>query len=136
MPYIRFFTDDVASITHAKCPCGSTHMRFSYHGREDWGVNVKGIPTTVFPPDIEAVIYRHREVFGQPWQIVKFKEQPQDKLVVRVSCDPKITRDEKGLARRLGEDLGKEFKVDTEIEMVKAEEIAASAYKYVKVFKR
>jgi phenylacetate-coenzyme A ligase PaaK-like adenylate-forming protein len=96
MPLLRYRTGDVASLSHAPCPCGRTLVRMSkVLGRRDDMLVIRGV--NVYPREIEAVLLRHA---SPHYQVVIDRRAAMPRLIVACEeADP-------GLAEALSAELG------------------------------
>lgn len=127
-PYIRYRMEDIAVADEARCGCGRTHVRLKFKGRMAWSANVKG--KQIFSDEVENVLWRFPETTFQRLQLVRFKRQPQEKLMVRTSHV--AAKDKAPLAQKLASALENEFRVPVEVELVSEEEIATKGIKFEK----
>lgn len=65
-PLIRYLTDDLVSVTHERCSCGSPWPRLYYKGRIDFSFKTAD-NRLVTPRDIEKILYQYE--YGQPYHI-------------------------------------------------------------------
>lgn len=87
----------------------------------------------IYSREIEEVVYSFPELRFMPYQIVRKKPFPQDKIILRFSYNPKLTKDPEELKKRLEAVLKEKFDVDVEAKIIKPEEVAAMPHKLVKV---
>ncbi len=127
-PYIRYRMEDIAFADEEICGCGRTHVRLKFKGRMAWSANVGGVQ--IFSDEVENVLWRFPETTFQRLQLVRFRSQPQEKLIVRTSHLP--VQDEPELTQKLADALRDEFKVPVELELVSEEEIATKGIKFEK----
>jgi phenylacetate-coenzyme A ligase PaaK-like adenylate-forming protein len=96
MPLLRYRTGDVASLSHAPCPCGRTLVRMSkVLGRRDDMLVIRGV--NVYPREIEAVLLRHA---SPHYQVVIDRRAAMPRLIV--ACEEAAP----GLAEALSAELG------------------------------
>ena len=87
----------------------------------------------IFAYDVEEVLYGFREFLFLPYQLIKRKEQPQEKLLVRVQR-PSTAAPESQLKEKVAIRLQETFGVKAEVEyMPKEDEKHATMYKFLKV---
>jgi phenylacetate-CoA ligase len=100
LPFLRYRTGDLASITPDPCPCGRTFARMSrIVGRTDDMLVIRGV--NVFPSEIERVL------LGVPalaphYQLVVERPQRLDELTVRVEGEVDPAPVQERLERALG----------------------------------
>ncbi len=127
-PYIRYRMEDIAVADAKRCGCGRTHIRLKFKGRMAWSANVKG--KQIFSDEVENVLWHFPETTFQRLQLVRYKRQPQDKLLVCTSHAP--VDDMTRLKRKLSSALKGEFGVPVEVELVTEHEIATKGIKFEK----
>lgn len=130
-PILRFRTGDMGYAITEPCACGRTHMRLGVTEREAHGVQVKG--RVIFSHEVEEVLYALPELLFRPYHLVKKREQPQERLIVRVERPDHVRSAEDfraGLAARLRDAIG----VDTEVELIsRHDERFVVGYKHLRV---
>lgn len=119
-PYLRWRSGDMATMDSEPCACGRTHVRAKYYGRKSHTVKVNG--GSIYLRDVEEALWKEPAIAFKPYQLVKFKVQPQPKLVVRASYEPEAKSPDE-LKKELEQKLGSELGVKTEIEMIPPEEV-------------
>ncbi len=86
MPVIRYRTRDIASLSHAPCPCGRTGVRMSRTtGRSDDMLVIRGV--NVYPTQIEEALLRVREA-APHYMIVVDRPGTLDVVTVKVEVQP------------------------------------------------
>lgn len=130
-PILRFRTGDMGFTITEPCPCGRTQMRLGVTERTAHGVQVKG--RVIFSHEVEEVLYALPELLFRPYHLVKKREQPQERLIVRVERPDHVRSVEDfrvGLAARLRDAIG----VETEVELVsRQDERFVVGYKHLRV---
>ena len=87
----------------------------------------------IFTYDVEEVLYGFREFLFLPYQLIRKRGQPQEKLILRVQR-PSTAASESQLKERLITRLREAIGVAAEVEfMSKEEEKSAIGYKLLKV---
>jgi len=130
-PLLRFRTDDIGFTVTERCACGRTGMRIGLSERAAHSVSVG--KRVIFTNDVEEVLYGFHEFLFLPYQLVKRKEQPQEKLILRVQR-PSTAASESQLKERLITRIREAINVETEVQfMSKEEEKSAIGYKLLKV---
>lgn len=130
-PILRFRTEDIGFTVTERCPCGRTGMRIGLSERAAHSVSVG--KRVIFTNDVEEVLYGFHEFLFLPYQLVRRREQPQDKLILRVQ-HPSTAASESQLKEKLIIRLQETFGIESEVEfMSKEEEKSAIGYKLLKV---
>jgi phenylacetate-CoA ligase len=130
-PLLRFRTEDIGFTVTGTCPCGRTGMRIGLSERAAHSVSVG--KRVIFTYDVEEVLYGFREFLFLPYQLIRRREQPQEKLFLRVQR-PSTPASESQLKERLTTRLREAIGVEAEVEfMSKEEEKSAIGYKLLKV---
>jgi phenylacetate-CoA ligase len=130
-PYIRYRTEDIVVADYTPCPCGNTHVKLRFLGRMPWSVDVQG--HRIFTDDVENVTWRYSETEFAPYQLVRYKEQPQKELILRVVYRHKTEKSEEDVREMLTRALEKEFAVPCKVELVSPEEIAVGFVKFQRI---
>ena len=124
-PLIRYRMDDIVTLDHSPCACGRTSVRMRVLGRVAWSVNVGG--RRIFSSDVEEAVWSEPGLAGAPYQLVRSRPQPQERLLVRLAeppegfgevgplSDERLATAEQALRSRLD--------VDVEVTLVDPEEI-------------
>lgn len=134
MAYIRWRSEDWWYVKWDPCPyCGFSHLQHWCVGRTSESVSVKGKLITMVM--IEDLIYRHSESLFLPVQIIREEPQPQDKLRVRVPYHEDLVKEPERYRIEIEEELKRELKVDTSVQLISATEVTALAHKFVRVVK-
>jgi phenylacetate-CoA ligase len=100
LPFLRYRTGDLASVTREPCACGRTFARMSrIVGRTDDMLIIRGV--NVFPSEVERVLL---EIDGLAphYQLVVDRPGNLDELTVEVEGDADPHEVEEQLARALG----------------------------------
>ena len=130
-PLLRFRTEDIGFTVTEKCPCGRTGMRIGLSERVAHSVSVG--KRVIFTNEVEEVLYGFRELLFLPYQLVKTKQQPQEKLLVRVQR-PSGVGSESQLKEKLIIRLQETFGIKAGVEfMSKEDEKFVTMYKFLKV---
>jgi phenylacetate-CoA ligase len=129
---LRYDLEDVVRWNAKPCPCGETHRRLFYEGRQRDVVRIGG--RAVLPIDVALVLYDVPEVSrpSAEYQIVR-RAGASDALEVRVEYDPESARDLPGLERRLGERFRERLGIATRLELVARGVVPRFAYKAARV---
>jgi phenylacetate-CoA ligase len=113
LPFLRYRTGDLASVTREPCACGRTLARMSrVVGRTDDMLIIRGV--NVFPSEIERTLLAIPEV-APHYQLVVSRPEHLDELTVRAELRPGESGGERltGLVEeRLGRALGLTARVD------------------------
>jgi phenylacetate-CoA ligase len=126
LPFLRYRTGDLASLTREPCECGRTFARMSrIVGRTDDMLVIRGV--NVFPSEVERVL------LGQPglaphYQLVVERPGRLDTLTVQVEGTADPTEVGKRLERALG--------LSAAVQVVAAGTIARSEGKALRVLDR
>ena len=84
MPFLRYRTGDIASVTSESCRCGRTTARIrGLRGRRDDMVIVRGV--NVYPSNVEHALLSVRDA-APHYQLVVERSGPMDELTVQ--CEP------------------------------------------------
>jgi len=118
MPLIRYRTRDITKILDTKtCECGRTHKKIDrIQGRTDDMFIVNGV--NIWPLAIETVLLGN-PLIGNEYQIIVERRENDDKLLIRVESNTKLSEeDKKALAKKLQRDLREVIIVTPEVEVV------------------
>lgn len=130
-PLFRFRSGDVGVIVSEPCPCGRTGPRLKISERVAHAVLVE--ERTIFSSDVEEVLYGIPDFFMKQYHLVKRKDQPQERLILRVE-QPSETASQGRLKEALVSRIREEMGVDSEIEFLsKGDERFVAQYKFLKV---
>ncbi len=92
MPFLRYRTRDIASLSYQPCPCGRTSVRMSrVTGRTDDMLIIRGV--NVFPSQVEEALL---QVDGTAphYEIIVDRPGNLDEVTVRVEIRPEAFSDE------------------------------------------
>jgi phenylacetate-CoA ligase len=90
LPLIRYWTGDLASLSHEPCSCGRTLVRMSpIRGRTDDMLTIRGV--NVFPTQVEEVLGRVAEL-SPHYQLVVSRERTMDEVEVRAEASDDFFR--------------------------------------------
>jgi phenylacetate-CoA ligase len=126
LPFLRYRTGDLASVTREPCACGRTFARMSrIVGRTDDMLIIRGV--NVFPSEVERVLL---DIDGlEPhYQLVIERPQHLDQLTVQVEGDARAADVEVRLSRALG--------VNAKVEVLRAGSLPRSEGKALRVLDR
>lgn len=105
LPLLRYWTGDVASLTHEPCRCGRTLVRMSpVRGRTDDMIVVRGV--NLFPSQVEAALGELAEL-APHYRLIVQRHGTLDEVEVEVEVAPDALQsiapegEEHGDARRL-----------------------------------
>ena len=134
MPFLRYRTGDIGSVTTEVCPCGRTTARIrGLRGRRDDIITVRGV--NVYPSNVEhALSYRCRRRADYQ-NAVERRSGSLDELTVQcepVAGDDDPARLEAAVARVLREQLG----IRVAVEVLDQPAVPRSAGKAVRVVDR
>jgi phenylacetate-CoA ligase len=95
MAIIRYRSGDLSRIISEPCACGRSHVRIAnITGRVDDGVSIGG--WTVWPSQVEDVLFRFKEAGSNFQCIVDYDERGLDRLVINLEVsDSSFLHDEK-----------------------------------------
>ncbi|MHB8469924.1 MAG: phenylacetate--CoA ligase family protein [Gaiellaceae bacterium] len=100
LPFLRYRTGDLASVTREPCPCGRTLARMSrVVGRTDDMLVIRGV--NVFPSEIERVLLGFAEL-APHYQLVVDRPGRLDELTVQVEGNAEPAAVQVALERALG----------------------------------
>lgn len=124
-PYIRYNMEDMVAATTTTCSCGRTSTRLRVRGREAWSVRIG--EEYVFSQEVEDVLWDRPGMAGSNYQLVRLREQPQGRLIVRVVPNQEAVTP--GLKTELEDALADRFGVEAEVRIVSASEIGMKGIK-------
>ncbi|MBE3558088.1 MAG: phenylacetate--CoA ligase family protein [Ktedonobacteraceae bacterium] len=127
-PYIRYNMEDMVTYKTEQCSCGRTSMRLSIRGRFAWSVRIG--EKYVFSQEVENVLWTHPQMAGVNYQLLRRKEQPQDRLIVRVTPNQETAPE---LREELEAALERAFEVSAEVVFVEAGAIGIKGIKMRRV---
>ena len=138
MPIIRYRTRDIASLTHASCPCGRSGARMSrVKGRSDDMLIIRGV--NVFPSQIEEALLRVEDKAAH-YAIEVDRPGTLDEITVRVEVQAKDladqTGDEDGLKQCFQDSIHAIAGVRAEVILVASGTLTRSEGKAARVFDR
>lgn len=129
-PVVRFQTGDMGRTLAGTCPCGRRGLRLEIAERGVHAVEV--LDRTIFCSQVEEVLYAVPELFLAPYCLVRMREQPQDRLVVRVEIPERPGRER--LREELSDRLGRSLHVPVQVDSFSPEDRRSPApYKFLKV---
>jgi len=131
VPYLRYRLEDIAIADRRPCACGSTHVRLTYRGRMAWSVLLEG--GRVFSDDVENILWQFPETQFAQYQLVRFAQQPQSRLVVRTTLHRDRVSDESEFQSRLTAAIQDQLGVPAEVRFVEAGEIGIGTVKFQRV---
>jgi len=130
-PLFRFKSGDIGYTLTDPCPCGRTGARLGLSERANHAVQVGD--RLIYSSEVEEIIYGYDELFLHHYHLVKKKDQPQSRLLIRLEPPDSETTDvriKEEIKARVKEELG----VEAEIEyMVEDDERFVAAYKFLRV---
>ncbi|MGQ9722406.1 MAG: phenylacetate--CoA ligase family protein [Candidatus Jordarchaeum sp.] len=129
-PHLRWRTEDIGIIKTEPCNCGRTHARTQVLGREAFSVIVGD--KTVHLRDVEDLLWSYPETSFQPYQLVRYKTQPQSKLIIRTALTPTV-EDKQAAKNKIEEDMGKKLGLPTIINLIDESEVRVMGHKMQKV---
>jgi phenylacetate-CoA ligase len=136
MPFLRYRTGDLVTLTDEPCACGRTHRRMSrVTGRVDDMLIVRGV--NLFPSEVERVLLLFRELTPQ-YQLV-WEDGPHglDRLRVEVEHGGGLTADEAArLAANVGQRLKEEVGLTLEVSVLPPKTLTRPEGKAVRVVDR
>ncbi|HEU5369508.1 MAG TPA: AMP-binding protein [Ktedonobacterales bacterium] len=91
MPVLRYWTNDITSLTHEPCACGRTHVRMGrIRGRTDDMLTIRGV--NLYPTQIEEVLKGIPEV-APHYQVLVRREGTLDEVEVQVEVTEALFRE-------------------------------------------
>jgi phenylacetate-CoA ligase len=129
MPFLRYRTGDIGSVTTEPCACGRTTARIrGLRGRRDDMITVRGV--NVYPSNVEHALLSLPDV-APHYQLVVERSSGRDELTVQ--CEPAGDADpaalEAAVARALREQLG----IRVEVQVLDRGRVPRSTGKAVRV---
>jgi phenylacetate-CoA ligase len=131
VPYIRYRLEDIAFADRRPCTCGSTHVRLIYRGRMAWSVLVEG--QRIFSDDVENILWQFPETQFAQYQLVRFAQQPQPRLIVRTTFHRELASNEHELRAQLTAALQDQLGVPCEVRFVEPGDIGIGTVKFQRV---
>jgi phenylacetate-CoA ligase len=114
MPFIRYNTRDLVSMSDEACPCGFSGTSITKHlGRSDGMIKVKG--KGVYPAYVEQVLLSTPEL-GSEYQIIVKHGTYGDNIMVQAEVQRGRQADEE-LKKRIAYKMREELGVNLEIEV-------------------
>jgi phenylacetate-CoA ligase len=99
MPLLRYWTGDIASVTHEPCACGRTFARMSaIRGRADDMLIVRGV--NLYPTQVEEVLGRIPELTPH-YRLVVTREGTLDEIEVQTEVGDEALAGDAELAARV-----------------------------------
>jgi phenylacetate-CoA ligase len=138
MPFLRYRTRDLTSLTSEPCPCGRTLRRIRRIGhRSDDMLILRGV--NVFPSQIESVLLDFEGT--QPhYQIILTREHGLDQMEVQAEVTASMFSDKVGaleaLQQRLAEALERVLQIRVKVTLVEPRSIPRSEGKAKRVIDR
>ncbi len=132
MPFLRYRTGDIGSITRARCRCGRTTARIrGLRGRRDDMITVRGV--NVYPSSVEHVLLSVPEV-APHYQLVV--ERPGDMDELTVQCEPVTDVEPATLEATVGHVLREHLGIRVAVEVLERGAVPRSEGKAVRVVDR
>ena len=135
MPFLRYRTKDLTSISYQTCQCGRTSARISrFKGRTDDMLIIRGV--NVFPSQVETALLEMGEASPNYMMIVD-RVGSHDTLEVQVEVDERFfsdaIREYDGLKKRIGHVLRQALGLQVEVKLVEPKTIQRSEGKAKRV---
>jgi phenylacetate-CoA ligase len=132
MPFLRYRTGDIGSITRAPCRCGRTTARIrGLRGRRDDMIIVRGV--NVYPSSVEHALLSLPDV-APHYQLVV--ERPGDMDELTVQCEPAADVDPAVLEGTVGRVLREHLGIRVSVEVLARGAVPRSEGKAVRVVDR
>ncbi len=132
MPFLRYRTGDIGSLTLAPCRCGRTTARIrGLRGRRDDMITVRGV--NVYPSSIEHVLLSVPDVAAH-YQLVVDRPRDMDELTVQ--CEPLTNAEPAVLEAAVGRVLREHLGIRVRIEVLEPGAVPRSEGKAVRVVDR
>jgi phenylacetate-CoA ligase len=130
-PLLRFRMEDMGFSIVEPCACGRTGMRLGVSERLAHAVLVG--QRAIFAHEVEEILYGFSELLFLPYHLVRKKEQPQERLAVRVQR-PSGSISEAALKEKVTERLREALHVEAHVEFIsKGDERFVVGYKWLNV---
>jgi phenylacetate-CoA ligase len=114
MPFLRYRTRDIGSLTTEPCSYGRTTARIrGLHGRRDDMITVRGV--NVYPSNVEHALLSLPDV-APHYQLVVERSSGMDELTVQ--CEPAGDADPAGLGAAVGRALREQLGIRVAIEVL------------------
>ena len=132
MPFLRYRTGDIGSLTVEPCRCGRTTARISgLRGRRDDMITVRGV--NVYPSSVEHVLLSLPDV-APHYQLVV--ERPGDMDELTVQCEPVADVEPVDLRATVGRVLREHLGIRVAVEVLERGAVPRSEGKAVRVVDR
>jgi phenylacetate-CoA ligase len=133
MPFLRYRTGDIGSVTTERCACGRTTARIrGLRGRRDDMITVRGV--NVYPSNVEHALLSLPGV-APHYQLVVERSGGMDELTVQ--CEPVAGDDDPArLAAAVGRALREQLGIRVAVEVLDPGTVPRSAGKAVRVVDR
>ena len=132
MPFLRYRTADIGSVTLDPCACGRTTARIrGLRGRRDDMITVRGV--NVYPSNIEHALLSLPGI-APHYQLVV--ERPGDMDELTVQCEPADGADAAGLAAAVTNALSEQLGIRIAVEVLEHGGVPRSEGKAVRVVDR
>jgi phenylacetate-CoA ligase len=130
-PLLRFRMEDVGYSVTEPCKCGRTGMRLGLSERLAHALRIG--KHYIYSKDVEEVLYSFPEFLLKPYHLVKKKEEPQEKLILRVERPDRPEMESRlkdALILKIKETLG----VESQVEFIsKEDQKFVAGYKFLRV---
>jgi phenylacetate-CoA ligase len=133
MPFLRYRTGDIGSLTFEPCACGRTFARIrGLRGRRDDMIIVRGV--NLYPSNVEHLLMGVPDV-APHYQLVVSREGAMDELTVQ--CEPSTpTTDRAALGNAVAHLLREHLGIRVSVEVLSPGEVPRSEGKAVRVVDR
>jgi phenylacetate-CoA ligase len=129
MPFLRYRTGDIGSLTLVPCRCGRTTARIrGLRGRRDDMITVRGV--NVYPSSVEHVLLSVPDV-APHYQLVVERPGEMDELTVQ--CEPAADADRATLETTVGHVLREHLGIRVAVEVLARGAVPRSEGKAVRV---
>ena len=132
MPFLRYRTGDIGSLTFEPCRCGRTTARIrGLRGRRDDMITVRGV--NVYPSSVEHVLLSFSDV-APHYQLVVERPDEMDELTVQ--CEPAADIEPAALEGAVGRLLREHLGIRVAVEVLEPGTVPRSEGKAVRVIDR
>ena len=131
-PLVRFRSGDMGYTVTGTCGCGRTGTRLGIAERTAHAVKVGD--RTVFSSDVEEVLYGIPEFFLKQYYLLRKKEQPQARLVLRVESPVEDAARQTQLKEDLVSSIRETLGIGADVEFAsEGDEKFVAMYKFLRV---
>ncbi|MBW1788970.1 MAG: hypothetical protein JRK53_20545 [Deltaproteobacteria bacterium] len=131
-PLVRFRSGDMGYTVTGTCGCGRTGTRLGIAERTAHAIRVGD--RTVFSSEVEEVLYGMPEFFLKQYYLVRKREQPQERLVLRVEAPTGDAAQQKLLKEDLVSSIQETLEIGADVEFAsEGDEKFVAMYKFLRV---